>query len=561
MKHTYVYDHYYKYGEIAEILKGYAEKHPEFCELSSIGTTPEGREMLLISVTDLSTGGFETKPALFLEANIHAGEVTGSMTVMFTLDTIFSNLDDPKIAKMLATHTIYVLPRIAVDGSEYYLTDPGTLRSAPRFHPFPELQPGLQSKDMDGDGVIRQMRIKTPYGAWKKSEKDPRVMVRRQPDELEGEFYNVYSEGYIEGEWDGLEITPAPAPFGNDFNRNYPLAWAPEHQQVGSGDYPLSNPENKANTDFILSHPNICGIVNMHTSGGQNLYPPGWESPSKADREDIALNKTISRLAHEENGYVMLNISADYLGNSTANGSFDDFSHFALGIPSMSIECWDLSERAGIHATYPPKDNKTDEEKEDEAVATLKWIDENVSPDIFKPWTEFEHPQLGKVEIGGAESKFIVQNPPPEYLLQEVEKHTRFFLRFVNILPQLKVESIETKKLGEGVHLVEAVIGNRGYMSTYLLKEALKLKKLKGVSLEIKGVELAQGKAKADVGHLLGGSGYMARSYGVSAGTAIRGGNMQKKVTWLVKGNPGDKFSIEVTSGKAGSFTVEGEIK
>ena len=560
MKHKYVYDHYYKYAEIAEILKGYAAEYPGFCRLESIGTTPQGRDMLLLSVTDLSTGGFENKPALFIEANIHAGEVTGSMTVMFTLDTIFSNLDDPKIAGTLKTHTLYALPRISPDGSEYYLTDPGTLRSAPRLHPFPELQPGLQRKDMDGDGVIRLMRVKTPYGAWKVSSKDPRAMVRRQPDDTEGEFYNIYDEGYIEGEWDGLEITPAPMPFANDFNRNFPLAWAPESGQAGAGDYPLSNPETRANADFILAHPNICGIVNMHTSGGQNLYPPGWENPSKADQEDMALNKTISRLAHEENGYPMLNISADYLGNSTANGSFDDFSHFALGIPSMSIECWDLLERSGIKVTYPPKDDKTDEENETELLAMLKWVDENVSPDYYQAWREFDHPQLGKVEIGGCDVKYISQNPPPAFLEQEVEKHTRFFLRFINILPQLTLEKVETKKLGEGVYLVEAVIGNRGYMSTYLLKEGMKSKKLKGVSLELTGLEILDGKAKNDVGHLLGNSGYMAGMWDISLFTARRG-NMQKAVRWVVKGNPGDKFSIDVTSGKAGSFTAEFELK
>ena len=561
MKHTHTYDHYYRYDEIAQLLRGYADSHPELCRLTSIGTTPEGREMLLLSVTDLATGDFETKPALLIEANIHAGEVTGSMTVMFALDTIFSNLDDSKIMNTLRTHTIYALPRISPDGSEYYLTEPGTVRSAPRFHPYPELQPGLQRKDMDGDGVIRQMRIKTPYGAWKISEKDPRVMTRRQPDEVEGDFYNVYDEGYMEGEWDGLEITPAPSPFGNDFNRNFPLAWMPESGQAGAGDYPLSNPETRANADFILAHPNICAIVNMHTSGGQNLYPPGWESPSKAIKEDIDLNKAISRLAHEENGYVMLNISADYLGDSTANGSFDDFSHFALGIPSMTIECWDLNERAGNHATYPPKNSKTDEEKENEAIAVLKWVDENVSPDTFRPWTAFEHPQLGPVEIGGCDAKFISQNPPPAFLEQEVEKHTRFFLRLVNILPQLQLESVETKPLGEGVWLVEAVCGNRGYMSTYLLKEALKFKKLQGVTVELTGLEVLEGQAKADLGHLLGNSGYMAMSRGLSAGTAIRGGAMRKKASWVVKGNPGDKFTLVVSSGKAGCFTVEAELK
>ena len=79
-------------------------------------------------------------------------------------------------------------------------------------------------------------------------------MVKRQPDETEGEFYNVYPEGVIEG-YDGLHVPMAPAEFGNDFNRNYPIGWQEESQQAGSGAHPLSNPETQANARFLLSHP------------------------------------------------------------------------------------------------------------------------------------------------------------------------------------------------------------------------------------------------------------------------------------------------------------------
>ena len=53
----------------------------------------------------------------------------------------------------------------------------------------------------------------------------------------------------------------------------------------------------------------------------------------------------------------------------------------------------------------------------------------------FKPWTEYDHPQLGKVEIGGVYAKFVEQNPPKKLLQQEVEKHVRFMLREVKALP------------------------------------------------------------------------------------------------------------------------------
>ena len=560
MKHTYVYDHYYKYDEITQVLHRHAADHPGLTELSSIGQTPEGRQQWILKVTNKATGGFEDKPALYVEGNIHAGEVTGSMTVMYLLDTVLSNTDDESIRYLLDHYTLYAVPRVSPDGSEYYLTTPDTLRSAPRLYPFSRPMPGLQRKDMDGDGVIRMMRVKTPYGAWKVSEKDPRVMVRRQPDDLLGEFYNVYDEGELEN-WDGLDLRPAPAPFGNDFNRNYPIGWQPEDQQKGSGDYPLSNPETRANADFLLAHPNVCAVVDMHTSGGQNLYTPGYKSAKDAIPQDIALYKAMGKIANQENGYPVLNLYDQYMPQSHPQtcGGFDDFCHFVLGIPAMTIECWDLAERSGLHPVYPPREDKSDEEKEDELCAMIRWIDENVGPDHYMAWKPFDHPQLGPVELGGCDAKFISQNPPAPYLEQEVAKHTRFLLRLVRLLPSLSIDRVEKTQLSEDIWQIEAVAGNRGYMSTYVFREGLKSKRLEGVSLELCGLPVLQGDAKARLGHLEGHSGLIAGGWGITQSTD-QAGPLRKKAQWVVRGKAGDPFEIVCASGKAGKITYRGTL-
>ena len=87
-----IYDHYFKYDEITSVLKQYAQEFPEYCRLSSIGTTPGNREIWLIEITDPSTGTFDDKPGFAVTANIHAGEVTGNCCAMYFLDTIFANL-------------------------------------------------------------------------------------------------------------------------------------------------------------------------------------------------------------------------------------------------------------------------------------------------------------------------------------------------------------------------------------------------------------------------------------------------------------------------------------
>ena len=290
------------------------------------------------------------------------------------------------------------------------------------------------------------------------------------------------------------------------------------------------------------------------------LYTPGYKSQKDAIKQDIDLYRMIGEIAHEENGYPVLNLYDQYMPAShpRTSGGFDDFCHFTLGIPAMTIECWDLMERAGVKASYPPREDKTDSEREQELCLALKWLDENVGKDAFKPWTEFDHPQLGRVEIGGGDVKFLFQNPPVPYLEQELKKHTAFMLRLIKMLPRLRLENISTKKVSEGVFEVSAECANIGYMPTYVFKEALKIKRLRGVSVAISGVE-AIGESRINLGHLEGRMAKKAQSRGITMSTELAG-DMRKKAVFIVKGKEGDSFELTCQSPRGGSFTVRGVL-
>ena len=68
---TYTYDHLMNYEEIRTRLEGYAKDHPKLCRLTVAGTTPEGRDILVLEVTDTACGQYEDKPAYYVEGNIH----------------------------------------------------------------------------------------------------------------------------------------------------------------------------------------------------------------------------------------------------------------------------------------------------------------------------------------------------------------------------------------------------------------------------------------------------------------------------------------------------------
>ena len=112
--------HYHTYAEMEALMRGWAEEHPEVCARESIGASPEGRERGLLTLTVTATGAHDTKPAFWQEANTHAGEVTGTEAALQLADRLLTRYADgePGTVELLRTSTVYILPRIAVDGAE-----------------------------------------------------------------------------------------------------------------------------------------------------------------------------------------------------------------------------------------------------------------------------------------------------------------------------------------------------------------------------------------------------------------------------------------------------------
>ena len=201
------FDRFYRYDELTEILQGWAQEHPDLYRVESIGTSYEGRDIWLATVTNFDTGADLEKPGLMVEANIHAIEVTGCTAALHLLDKLLRGYgSDPKITRCLDTRVMYVVPRLNPDGAELALADkPRFVRSSVRPYPRLDEQDGLYEEDLDGDGRILMMRIEDPNGAWKAHPDDARLLTPRDPDEgpEDGTFYRLLWEGLIRN-FDGV---------------------------------------------------------------------------------------------------------------------------------------------------------------------------------------------------------------------------------------------------------------------------------------------------------------------------------------------------------------------
>ncbi len=552
MKTTFQYDHYYKYDELEKDLKYFAEKYPELCDLEVICVTEEKRNVYAMTITNKKTGKALDKPAFHIDGNTHAGEVTGSMAAMHAIDVLLNGYGEDKvITTILDRMTIYVVPRISPDGAETYLTTPYSIRSVNRVHNPQE--GGVRNEDLDGDGVIRMMRIPTPYGAWKKDKENPSLMVRRDPSDADGEFYDIYPEGEFEPFVGDENLKKKKEDWTLDFNRNYPYGWFPENRQAGAGKYPLSNPETKAMADWVIEHPNICGVSTNHTSGGVILYPPGTKSASAASKKDIKQFIEIANMGKEELGYEPLNIYDSFIADpqNYDSGAFDDWCYQSQGIVAYTVELWDLAKRAGVPLIFNARATESVSDMMKRFVACMKWVNEN-APEYYEDWKPFHHETFGDIEIGGFNFKFTQQNPPESFLNGVLEQMTRFMIRFAQVVPRLTVDTLKAEKVTDGVYKVTAIVGNLGYLPTNLTEEATNLRISKPVEVKISGCKVVSGLETTDIGNLEGyGSTRTGTSFYGNIST-MENAHARKKLEWVVQADADTEITVSCSQEKAG---------
>lgn len=552
MKTTFQYDHYYKYDELEKDLKYFAEKYPELCDLEVICVTEEKRNVYAMTITNKKTGKALDKPAFHIDGNTHAGEVTGSMAAMHAIDVLLNGYGEDKvITTILDRMTIYVVPRISPDGAETYLTTPYSIRSVNRVHNPQE--GGVRNEDLDGDGVIRMMRIPTPYGAWKKDKENPSLMVRRDPSDADGEFYDIYPEGEFEPFVGDENLKKKKEDWTLDFNRNYPYGWFPENRQAGAGKYPLSNPETKAMADWVIEHPNICGVSTNHTSGGVILYPPGTKSASAASQKDIKQFIEIANMGKEELGYEPLNIYDSFIADpqNYDSGAFDDWCYQSQGIVAYTVELWDLAKRAGVPLIFNARATESVSDMMKRFVACMKWVNEN-APEYYEDWKPFHHETFGDIEIGGFNFKFTQQNPPESILNGVLEQMTRFMIRFAQVVPRLTVDTLKAEKVTDGVYKVTAIVGNLGYLPTNLTEEATNLRISKPVEVKISGCKVVSGLETTDIGNLEGyGSTRTGTSFYGNIST-MENAHARKKLEWVVQADADTEITVSCSQEKAG---------
>jgi murein tripeptide amidase MpaA len=480
------FDTFYKYDALTRLLFDYADAHPTLVTVESIGKSFEGRDIWVAALTNSATGAAADKPAFWADGNIHAGELMASTTVLYYLHQLVTRHgEEAQITQLLDTRTVYLCPRVNPDGAELALGDrPRHIRSSTRRYPF-DAEPveGLTAEDVDGDGRILTMRIPDPHGAYKRHDKDARLMVAREPGEFGGEYYRLMPEGTLKN-WDGLTVKVNKDVEGLDLNRNFPAQWRQEFEQVGAGPFPTSEPEVRAMVDFVLKHPNIGAAISFHTHSGVILRPMGTCSDDDMIPEDLWTYRRFSALGEQLTGYPAISIWHDfrYHPKETIGGTQDWFYEH-LGALFWVVELWSPNREAGITG-YKWIDWFRDHPVEDD-LKLLKWSDEQCGGQAYLDWKPFQHPQLGAVEIGGWDKMNYWRNPPPALREREAARFPAWMTQLALSLPRLELLRTEVRALGPETWRVRMAVANAGWLPAYVSQRALQRKVVRGVMFEI----------------------------------------------------------------------------
>jgi murein tripeptide amidase MpaA len=514
----------------------------------------------LITATNFKSGPDTEKPAVWVDGNMHASEVAASAAVLLHIHTLVSQYGkDKRVTRALDTRAFYIVPRVNPDGAEWALADrPKVIRSSTRPYPYDE-EPvdGLLTEDIDHDGRILFMRLPDPNGTWKRHPQEPRLLVRRDPDETGGRYYRVLPEGKLKN-YDGVLIQIRGPKEGLDLNRNFPVAWRQEAEQSGAGPYPVSEPEARNLVDFIVKHPNITSVVTFHTFSAVLLRPYDDRPDDAFPAEDLWVYQKIGEQGTKLTRYPHLAVYHDfrYHPKTVTTGAFDTWTYDHLGVFAWTVELWSPMKQAGLKG-YKYIDWFREHPVADD-LKLLRWSDRKLGADGYVDWYAYNHPQLGRVELGGWDWLHTWTNPPGKFLMKEIKPFPDWLVWQALISPRLELTEATASPVGRGAYRIRFVVENTGWLPTYVTKKALE-KKVRGVVCEIEipeGAKLETGKSREELGQLEGRAYKEAMLDTDSEGTRER-----LKVEWVVRAPKGGRTKLVARHERAGTVRATIQLK
>jgi hypothetical protein len=266
------------------ILAGYRDRGGIDAAIDALAAHPSGRAQVV--EIGVSRGGHPIRairlgaafdpaaprPAILVAAGLDGLHLASSEIALGMAEALVA-LPASDQPDLLARATIWIIPRANPDALDATFRGPTAQRGTLR--PVDDDRDGAADedgpRDLDGDGVVVQMRVRQPKPPFTASlvvdPAEPRLLKRPEAGlkagSIEPPIYAVFPEG-LDGDGDGRIAEDGPGEV--DLDRNFPHRW-PEFAR-DAGPHQMSEPESKALADFVLAHREIAAalVLGRHDS-------------------------------------------------------------------------------------------------------------------------------------------------------------------------------------------------------------------------------------------------------------------------------------------------------
>lgn len=113
----YKLDHYPKYSEYTTLMKQFASNYPDLCQLITIGYSTEGRELLVLKISD-NVSINEAEPEFLYTSSMHGDELTGYPLMLKLIEELLTKYNkDKEITSIVNSTQIFINPLANPDGA------------------------------------------------------------------------------------------------------------------------------------------------------------------------------------------------------------------------------------------------------------------------------------------------------------------------------------------------------------------------------------------------------------------------------------------------------------
>jgi hypothetical protein len=288
-------DRHLPHATLEAELRALAAAHAGSATLVEIGRTAGGRRLWAIEIAAPGAMPPASRPGILLVANLAADQIAGSTLALGIARALLTSSDDG-VRRALADNVFYIVPRLDADGTEAIFAPVQAPRRG-NLTPFDDDNDGRLDEDppedLNGDGLITEMRVKDPAGPFAPAREDPRLMKRADPQQGETGGWAVYWEG-VDSDGDGFINEDGVG--GVELDRNFPHQY-PAYTP-GAGRHRVSEEESRALLDYVLARRNIAAAVTFgatdtlvggpQVGGGNNQLPATMDLAAFADAATTA---------------------------------------------------------------------------------------------------------------------------------------------------------------------------------------------------------------------------------------------------------------------------------